>query len=265
LPDHPPAGDSDPDPGQSSEPGHQDRHQDRHEDRHEDRQQDRHDDGFGLPVDGRQEIGHSIEGRRLRAWRFGSEGAPALLVVGGVHGDEPSSVGATVELGRRLAGGAVGATGPVWLVPALNPDGLARGQKNSARDVDLNRNFPAANFTPQHQPGYFPGPHPLSEPETAALAALIARAGIGAVVAVHAPLACINYDGPAAGWAGRVAAACGWPARPDIGYPTPGSLGSWLGVDLGIPILTLELPPGTLDGFRGPCRAALDEALRVTL
>src|SRR6185436_20887276 len=132
-----------------------------------------------------------------------------------------------------------------------------------ARDVDLNRNFPAANFSPQHRPGYFPGTHPLSEPESAALAALIARAGIGAVVAVHAPFACINYDGPAADWAGRVAAACGWPARADLGYPTPGSLGSWLGIDRGLPILTLELPPGPLAGFRAAAAAALDASIRA--
>jgi protein MpaA len=220
---------------------------------------------FGLGDEDSQRIGLSVEGRALRAWRFGPDGAPALLVVAGVHGDEPSSVGGAVELGRRLRAGAVAAAGPVWLLPRLNPDGLARGQKNSARDVDLNRNFPATNVTTAHRPGYFPGDSPLSEPETAALAALIERERIGAVVAVHAPFACVNYDGPAQAWAQRVAAACGWPARGDIGYPTPGSLGSWLGLDRGLPVLTLELPPGPLDGFRDTCRVALDEALRVRL
>ena len=156
---------------------------------------------FGLGDEDSQRIGLSVEGRALRAWRFGPDGAPALLVVAGVHGDEPSSVGGAVELGRRLRAGAVAAAGPVWLMPRLNPDGLARGQKNSARDVDLNRNFPAANFTTAHRPGYFPGDGPLSEPETAALAALIERERIGAVVAVHAPFACVNYDGPAQAWA----------------------------------------------------------------
>jgi len=111
--------------------------------------------------------------------------------------------------------------------------------------------------------GYFPGEEPLSEPETAALAALIDRAGIAGIVAVHAPFACVNYDGPAVAWAERVAAACGWPARGDIGYPTPGSLGSWFGIDRGLPILTVELPPGPLDAFRDRCRAALDEALTM--
>ncbi len=226
------------------------------------------DPDFGLGLDDSETVGASVERRVLRAWRFrgGAEAAlptPSLLILGGVHGDEPSSVGAVAELGQRLRSGAVTAAGPVWLMPRLNPDGLALGRKNSARDVDLNRNFPAANFTRAHDPGYFPGAEPLSEPETAALAALIDRARVAAIVAVHAPFACVNYDGPAAAWAAQVAAACGWPARGDIGYPTPGSLGSWFGIDRGLPILTLELPPGPLDGFRDRCRAALDEALTM--
>ena len=133
-----------------------------------------------------------------------------------------------IELASRLGAGPR-RRAPVWLLPAVNPDGVARGRKNSARDVDLNRNFPARSFVTAHAPGYFPGPAPLSEPETRVIADLLAREPIAAVVAVHAPFACVNYDGPAAAWAEAVAAACGWPARADIGYPTPGSLGSWLG------------------------------------
>jgi murein peptide amidase A len=209
-----------------------------------------------------REIGRSSEGRPIRAGRFGAPGAAPLLVVAGVHGNEPSSVEAALELGERLAQGLPSA-GPVWLVPLLNPDGLLRGEKNSARGVDLNRNFPAANFSPQHRPGYSPGPRPLSEPESAALAALVDREAIGAVVAVHAPFGCVNYDGPAGAWAARIAAASGWPVRADIGYPTPGSLGSWLGIDRRLPVITLELPPGPLDDFRAACRAALDEAVRL--
>jgi protein MpaA len=220
---------------------------------------------FMTTIDVDIEIGLSSEGRAIRARRFGPLGRAPLLVVAGVHGDEPASVDAVEALCQRLTRAEAVPAAGVWVVPALNPDGLLRGQKNSARDVDLNRNFPSSNFSAQHRPGYFPGAHPLSEPETAALADLIGREGTSGVVAVHAPFACVNYDGPAADWAARVAAACGWPARADIGYPTPGSLGSWLGVDRGLPILTLELPPGPLDRFRDACRAALDEAVRVIL
>jgi len=209
---------------------------------------------------GFDELGTSTEGRAIRGRRFGGSGR-ALLLFGGIHGDEPASVETLIELAARLA--AAHARAPVWLLPAVNPDGIAAGSKNSARDVDLNRNFPARSFVSAHAPGYFPGPAPLSEPETRVIADLVAREPIAAVVAVHAPFACVNYDGPAAAWAEAVAAACGWPARGDIGYPTPGSLGSWLGIDRGLPVLTLELPPGPLSRFRAPAAAALDESIRA--
>jgi len=211
---------------------------------------------LGLP-----EIGRSTLGRPIFAQRFGGSGAP-LLLMGGIHGDEPATVDLLVELcGRLGASDGPGDCPPLWLLPAANPDGLARNRKNSERDVDLNRNFPARSFTTAHAPGYFPGPAPLSEPETQAIAALIAQEPIRGAIAVHAPFACVNYDGPAAAWAEAVAAACGWPARGEIGYPTPGSFGSWLGVDRGLPILTLELPPGPLAQFRSQATAAVDAGL----
>jgi protein MpaA len=208
------------------------------------------------------EIGRSSENRPIFGRRFGGPGAP-LLVFGGIHGDEPASVDALLELCARL-GQPGNAPPPLWLVPAANPDGLVAGRKNSARDVDLNRNFPARSFAREHAPGYFPGPAPLSEPETRALAALIDDGRgepIWGALAVHAPFACVNYDGPAAAWAAAVSATCGWPARGDIGYPTPGSFGSWLGLDRGLPVLTLELPQGPLNDFREAAALALDAAL----
>jgi murein peptide amidase A len=206
---------------------------------------------------GFEQIGRSAEGRPVVARRFGGPGVP-LLVMGGIHGDEPASVDALLDLVLRLPRDD---WPPFWLIPAANPDGLRAGRKNSARDVDLNRNFPARSFRSDHAPGYSPGPGPLSEPETRAIASLIDREAVRGAVAVHAPFACVNFDGPAAGWAEAVATACGWPARGDIGYPTPGSFGSWLGLDRGMPVLTLELPPGPLAGFRLAAAAALDAAL----
>ena len=213
---------------------------------------------------GLDELGRSSGGRPIHGRRLGGAGA-ALLVMGGIHGDEPASVAAVVALAARMLARADPPPIPVWLLPAANPDGLAGASKNSARDVDLNRNFPARSFTTDHRPGYFPGPAPLSEPETRLIASLIDGddGGVAAVVAVHAPFGCVNYDGPAAAWAEAVAAACGWPAQADIGYPTPGSLGSWLGVDRGLPVLTLELPARELGVHAARAAAALDEAVRV--
>jgi protein MpaA len=42
-----------------------------------------------------------------------------------------------------------------------------------------------------------------------------------------------------------MASANGYAVKGWIGYPTSGSLGSWAGADLGIPVVTLELPAST--------------------
>jgi hypothetical protein len=205
---------------------------------------------LGLP-----ELARSRLGRAVVAGVFGPGRGRVCLVVGGVHGDEPASVAASVELVHALA--ASPPSRPVWVLPVLNPDGIAAGTKDAASGVDLNRNFPAKNFSHAHPPGYDPGPRPLSEPETVALDGLVGRLDLEGIVAVHAPFACVNFDGPAGAWAARVSVACGWPVRGDLGYPTPGSLGSWLGRDRGLPVLTLELPPGPFSSFREPAVGAL--------
>ena len=118
--------------------------------------------------------------------------------------------------GRRRRGPASGCC------PAVNPDGVARGSKNSARDVDLNRNFPARSFATAHAPGLLPRPGAAVGAETRVIAEPAGAGAIAAVVAVHAPFACVNYDGPAAAWAEAVAAACGWPARAGHRLSDPG-------------------------------------------
>ena len=60
------------------------------------------------------------------------------------------------------------------------------------------------------------------------------------IVSIHQPLKCIDYDGPAKELAEEMARHCDLPVR-KIGA-MPGSLGSYAGITLGIPIITLELP-----------------------
>jgi murein peptide amidase A len=206
-------------------------------------------------------MGFSTLGLPIPMGRFGRQEGRCVLLIGGVHGDEPTSTEAILSLVAQWVVDLPVDLPRILVVPALNPDGLLAGTKNSARDVDLNRNWPSRNFTTEHRPGYDPGPEALSEPESRALAELIERESPAAVVAVHAPFACINPDGPAAAWADKVSAACGWPAVADLGYPTPGSLGSWLGVDRGLPMLTIEFPPGPLAGFSRQAQLCLAAAV----
>jgi murein peptide amidase A len=178
---------------------------------------------------------------------------------GAIHGDEPLGVYCLSRLCEELLERPPGRH--TWIVPALNLDGLAGGSKNNARDVDLNRNFAASNWTAAHEPGYSPGPRPESEPETRALVELIEHSGATRLVALHSPFRVVNWDGSGQALAEAMAACNGYPASASIGYPTPGSFGSKYGVDRGLEVVTLEIPFADEDDAWQQNRAALRHAL----
>ena len=115
--------------------------------------------------------GRSVEGRRIVAVRRGSPRAPVrLLVTGSTHGTEPAGHAIVARLRKMTPPDGV----QVWTVRTVNPDGAARGTRQNARGVDLNRNFPY-RWRPAGRPWdtYFPGPKAASEPETRAEMRLI--------------------------------------------------------------------------------------------
>jgi protein MpaA len=134
---------------------------------------------------------------------------------------------------------------------AANPDGLTRGTRGNARGVDLNRNFPTEDWRPDpvtHRPTLddpstivlSPGDHPGSEAETRALIGLVEDLNPDAVIALHAPLACIDdaNQGPLGHW---LAKKTGLPLVDGVGYATPGSFGAW-GGERGLDVVTYEFP-----------------------
>jgi protein MpaA len=129
-----------------------------------------------------------------------------------------------------------------WIVYALNPDGLLAGTKNNAHDIDLNRNFAAANWVRDHKPGYNPGIAPESEPECRAVSRLIERVGATRLIALHSPFRTVNWDGSGEALAESMGRLIGYGASAVIGYPTPGSFGSKYGRDLQLEVVTLEIP-----------------------
>jgi protein MpaA len=103
-------------------------------------------------------LGRSVEGRRIEAIRVGDRSGTRVLVVGCVHGDEPAGIRVARYLERLSPSGV-----DLWIVPTLNPDGLAAGTRGNAHGVDLNRNFP---FRWRRLGGaYYSGSRPLSERE----------------------------------------------------------------------------------------------------
>jgi len=115
-------------------------------------------------------IGHSFQGREIRATRVGEEGAAVnVLVVGDVHGNEPAGEAIVAALRKESVDGVT-----FWLVRTGNPDGRAADTRQNARGVDLNRNFPW-RWRGGERGTYFPGRKAGSEPETQALMRLVRR------------------------------------------------------------------------------------------
>ncbi len=162
-----------------------------------------------------------------------------ILLLAAIHGNEPAGTPLLERLSRHLATRPDLLAGRrVIVVSCANPDGRVANRRTNARGVDVNRNFPAANRHPNARNGA----RALSEPETQLVHELVERERPACIVSVHQPLACIDWDGPAEGLARAMGALDVLPVR-RLGA-RPGSLGAWAGQDLGIPVITLELPRG---------------------
>jgi len=82
-------------------------------------------------------IGHSVRGRPIVAYERGDRSAPATLVVGVIHGSEPAGLAVISRLRRMPLPPHV----HLWLVPTVNPDGLAAGTRQNAQGLNINRDF----------------------------------------------------------------------------------------------------------------------------
>ena len=169
-----------------------------------------------------------------------------VLLIGGIHGDEYSSVSVVFKWMRILNRFHSGLFH--WRIsPLMNPDGLLRkkSQRMNANGVDLNRNFPSPNWHEETRdywvrrtssnPRRYPGEDPLSEPESRWLSDEIDRFEPDVIVSVHAPHGVLDFDGP--------------PEAPkrfgslhlNLLGTYPGSLGRYAGVHKEIPVVTIEL------------------------
>lgn len=187
----------------------------------------------GRPGTRVQVIGSSVEGRPLRAVHLGAGASsgtdrPLAMVIANIHGCEVISGELAMALVDHLGGDGEGGDGAelleradVTVVPVVNPDGRARSlaslarrgplrlaPRRNAHGVDLNRNWPWAPGVEDHwsplsgtsraRTPWYRGPHPLSEPETQALASLVDQRPPRVLLNLHSTGQIVTYP-----WSGR--------------------------------------------------------------
>jgi murein peptide amidase A len=106
-------------------------------------------------------LGRSEQGRPIFVVRVGDPTGPRVLVFGAIHGNETAGIPIARALERAQT------RDDVWIVPDLNPDGVAHGTRQDARGVDLNANW-SSEWRTGGRPWdpYYGGPRPFSERET---------------------------------------------------------------------------------------------------
>ena len=165
----------------------------------------------------------------------GNVSDPKILVVGCFHGDEPQGKYLIEEYLKEFPDTKLA------MIPCLNEYGVQKNVRTNSNGVDLNRNFPTQNWELTEHDNFFGGERPASEEETQFIIDVIKQLKPKAILTLHAPYKVVNYDGDALKLAEKISEIIGYPVEASIGYPTPGSFGTWAGIENKIPTITLEL------------------------
>ena len=184
-------------------------------------------------------LGRSVDGRPIVAYEVGDRRSRRReLVVGCIHGNESAGV----AIARRLEHASPSGL-DLWVVPVLNPDGMAAGTRGNAHHVDLNRNFPW-HWRRLGGP-FYSGRRPLSEPESRIASRLIRRLRPQVSIWFHQHLDLVDRSGGSAALEKRFADLVGLPLvrlRRE-----PGSVVGWENHRFpGTTAFVVELPAGRL-------------------
>ena len=153
-----------------------------------------------------------------------------VLVVGGLHGNEPVSPPTVRSFVEATTDDDI----EVWLVPEANPDGVRAGTRWNGNGVDLNRNF---SWGWRADDG---GEAPFSEPESQALSGLVERLEPDLVVWVHQPYGYASSIGDTDRALERAwAEASGVAVR--SGVTQHGGGESWTNLEAGYPSMLIEI------------------------
>lgn len=189
------------------------------------------------------ESGTSVEGHPIPVFKTDIKASKYLYLLAGVHGDEVEGVYVLKELFQWLKNEHTLKDLPMIVVPIVNVDGYKNQTRVNAHLVDLNRNLPTKDWTnTAKEPRYNPGPEALSEPENQFLVKLMDKFKPGFIMSFHTWKPILNYNGDCKDVAEFLHQYNNYEMSSDIGYPTPGSLGTFAVEKYNAPVLTFECP-----------------------
>jgi protein MpaA len=200
-------------------------------------------------------FGTSAKGRDIVAYLFNEDNKnlPIILIIATVHGDEVEGLWLADYFKTVWRKKFPYENVRCLLIPKANPDGFLSNTRLNGNNVDLNRNLPTKDWDPKaFNERYPPGPFAGSEPENQALVKLIEEYKPKGIFSLHSfkdPQ--INANGGDETGVMDLAKAL-YKVSPykkitrgdEMGYPTPGCLGTYAGYERGIPTITYELLRG---------------------
>ena len=175
----------------------------------------------------------TLQGREIAL--YGNGGKCKNLIIGVFHGDEPQGKFLIEKYFENNSESSL------YFIPCLNPDGMAVKKRTNASGVDLNRNFPTNNWQYSAKDEFFGGESPASEIETKFVMEILDEYKPQLILTLHAPFKVVNFDGNAREISEKISKIINYPVEESIGYPTPGSFGTYAGIENKIPTITLEL------------------------
>jgi murein peptide amidase A len=188
--------------------------------------------------------GISVAGNAIAAYKTLMKSSKYIYLIAGTHGDEVEGVYVLKKLFDWLKENDTLIELPIVVVPVLNVDGHHALTRVNANQVDLNRNYPTHDWTAAFkQKKYNPGPEALSEPENKFLISLFDQYHPAIILSFHSWKPILNYNGDSKDIAEYLASHNDYPIDGDIGYPTPGSLGTFGPEKYQAGVLTFECPP----------------------
>ncbi|MBT5092649.1 MAG: DUF2817 domain-containing protein, partial [Halobacteriovoraceae bacterium] len=186
--------------------------------------------------------GFSVEGDEIPSLKTEAKSSSYIYLLGGTHGDEVEGVYVLQQFLDWLKNDE-DIKLPLVIIPILNVDGYRMGSRVNAHGVDLNRNYATNNWDSTFkEEKYNPGPAPLSEPENIYLESLFKKYPPKLIISFHSWKPILNYNGDCRELAEFLSKYNSYPVADDIGYPTPGSLGTYAPEKYSAPVITYECP-----------------------